>query len=72
MYAFWGKEPITVGGNLLPLRRIIIYVLEGKLFLYALPQLGPFPLEYGGNKTTIPGATAVAKTKEIQLLFTVE
>ena len=42
----WGIEPSTVGGDLLYLIIIRIYSLEGKLFSYPLPQLGPFPLEY--------------------------
>ena len=45
MDACWGTEPITVGGNLGSLIIIRRDALEGKLFSYPLPQLGPFPLE---------------------------
>ena len=45
MDAYWGIEPSTVGGKLGLLRRIRRDELEGKLFLYLLPQLGPFPLK---------------------------
>ena len=46
MYACWGKEPITVGGDLGYFRRMRRYALEVKMFLYPLFQLGSLSLEY--------------------------
>ena len=44
--AWWGDEPSTVEVNLVYLRGTRRDALEGKLFLYPLPQLGPLTLEY--------------------------